>query len=378
MKSKQAGLLYSFERTGFYGEGRLVSMSSTMDFVRFPFMSMWQKIRMALGILYSCRIKNPDKLDRIVVREWLTRVFGRRVYETIWAPLLRSKMGDARTHLSAAFIWATINRLYGARGSSGSKKEKMGHVSGGYHTIIEAAEEKLTDLNVRFRNPAPLNGLSLVSKPRKILTRNASTKLTLLTGKHSIHFDRVLLTADCPEVINIIGNHLEANAEYFRKLKKVRYLGLVCLLMIVKRSLSPYYVINLLDKDLPFTGIVEATNVVSPESLNGRHIVYLPKYVTKNDPLNYQSDEEIIMLFLSNLKQIFPSMRDDDILHYRVFRVNCVQPLQELGYLSRRSGFKTPIPGVYIANTSMIYNSTLNNNACINLAKNAVDYILQI
>ena len=89
-----------------------------------------------MGIVYSSRIKDPGRLDRIVVREWLTRVFGRRVYENIWEPLLRSKLGDAREKTSAAFIWATINRLYGARGSGGSKKERMGHVSGGlpYHS----------------------------------------------------------------------------------------------------------------------------------------------------------------------------------------------------------------------------------------------------
>jgi len=126
----ESELFWQATKSGFYGDGRLVSMSSTLDFIRFPFMSLWQKFRLGLGILYSARIKDPAKLDRIYVREWLTRVFGRRVYENIWDPLLRSKLGDARERTSAAFIWATINRLYGAR-SSDNKQEKMGHVHGG-------------------------------------------------------------------------------------------------------------------------------------------------------------------------------------------------------------------------------------------------------
>lgn len=360
-------LFWRETRTGFYGKGGLVSMSSAMDFIRFPFMSMWQKIRLAMGIVYCSRIKDPAKLERIVVREWLTRVFGQRVYETIWAPLLRSKLGDASHNLSAAFIWATINRLYRARGSSGSKKEKMGHVEGGYHAIIESAEEKLKNLNIRVRKSCPIDRIDLGIEVERNSNCNASNKLTLLTGKHSIHFDKVLLTVDCPEVLKIIGKHPQANADYFRQLKKVRYLGLICIFMIVKHSLSPYYVINLLDKDLPFTGIIEVTNVVFPESLNGRHIVYLPKYITREDPLAQQSDEKIIALFLSNLKRVFPSLSNDDILHHRVFRVNCVQPLQEVGDWDRTVGFRTPIAGVYLANTSMLPNTTLHNNRCIAL-----------
>ena len=135
-------LFWTETRSGFYGYGRLVSMSSTLDFIRFPFMSMWQKLRMVIGLLYSSSIKDPSRLDKIYVREWLTSVFGRRVYENIWEPLLRSKLGDAREKTSAAFIWATINRLYGARGSGGSKKERMGHVSGGYATILKASGQK--------------------------------------------------------------------------------------------------------------------------------------------------------------------------------------------------------------------------------------------
>ena len=45
-------------------------------------------------------------------------------------PLLRAKLGDAYQAASAAFIWATIQRLYAAR-RSGLKKEMFGYVPGG-------------------------------------------------------------------------------------------------------------------------------------------------------------------------------------------------------------------------------------------------------
>ena len=49
------------------------------------------------------------------VEEWLTAWSGRRTFERFWLPLLRAKLGESYRESSAAFIWATIQRLYAAR-----------------------------------------------------------------------------------------------------------------------------------------------------------------------------------------------------------------------------------------------------------------------
>ncbi len=142
-------LFWRETKTGFYGDGDLISLSSILDYMRFPFMTLWQKFRFGLGLLYCARINDPRKLDHINVRNWLTKIFGYRVYENIWNPLLRSKLGSAGEHTSAAFIWATINRLYGTR-SSKNKIEMMGHVHGGYRNILATAEKVLSEYNVNI------------------------------------------------------------------------------------------------------------------------------------------------------------------------------------------------------------------------------------
>ncbi len=364
-------LFWCGTKSGFYGDGRLVSMSSPLDFLRFPFMTLWQKFRLGLGILYSARIKDPSKLDRIYVREWLTKVFGRRVYENIWDPLLRSKLGDARERTSAAFIWATINRLYGAR-SSDNKQEKMGHVHGGYKKILEAAEKKLREAGVTILTS------HLVEKVILNKTGDPSLNiknLKLKTPAASFAFDKALLTGDCPAILQMVENR--DSHPYWNQLEKVEYLGVICLKLILNRKLSPYYVINLLDRQLPFTGIIEATNIVPPNEVGGKHIVYLPKYLPASDALNRLSDEEVRNLFLAGLKKVYPDLADSDMLHCDVSRERYVQPLQELNYLDRTSGFQTPVENLYMVNTSMIYNSTLNNNAAITLARKAAQFIIE-
>ncbi|MGA2381445.1 MAG: FAD-dependent oxidoreductase, partial [Spirochaetia bacterium] len=42
-------------KSGFYDDGRLVSMSSLGDFIAFPFLTLWQKFRLGLGIVVSIK-----------------------------------------------------------------------------------------------------------------------------------------------------------------------------------------------------------------------------------------------------------------------------------------------------------------------------------
>lgn len=353
-------LFWKPTRSGFYRDGKLVSMSSIGDFISFPFLSLWQKFRLGLGILTSIGVKNPDKLDRVFVREWLTRVFGRRVYEKLWDPLLRSKLGEARSKTSAAFIWATITRLYGAR-SGEAKTEQMGHVRGGYHTILEAAVRKLHD-----------SGVTVHTGSRVESVRTEPGEIVIEAAGEFRRYDQALLTIPAPEVLRVLGKS-GSDGPYWAALDEVKYLGVICVFVVLSHQVSPYYVTNLLDQTLPFTGIIEVTNIVDPESFGGRHIVYLPKYVTADGPLNKLSDEEIVSRFVTSLKSVHPHVSEDSVLHTRVFRERDVQPLQEVNYLDQTRGIKTPLNGIFIANSTMLYNSTLNNNAAITLARQAVD-----
>ena len=361
----ESSLFWATTRSGFYGNGRLVSLSSTRDFLRFPFMSLWQKLRLGIGILYASRIQTPHKLDLMSARTWLTRLFGVGTYEEIWEPLLRSKFGDASDRVSAFLVWATIKRLYGTR-SSVEKKEVMGHVQGGYKAIFDAARK-----NLHFSGAVILSG----TKIEKVATDRRNRKILITSTSSRYEFDRLLITSPCDEVLRIIEDDKEN--PYWQRLARIEYLGVICLFLVLKRRLSPYYIINLLDPALPFTGIIESTNVISPGSFGGRYLVYLPKYVTTDDPFVRISDREIRSRFLEKLNQVFPDLNENDILHERIFREKYVQPVPKIGFLGKRVGFRTPMPGVYLMNSSMISDSTLNNNAMVSLAGEVAEMIIR-
>jgi protoporphyrinogen oxidase len=104
-------------KTGFYMDGKLYSMSDTIEFLKFPTLNLFDKFRLGLTIIVASKIKDWKKLEKIPVTKWLRRWSGKRTFNKIWLPLLRAKLGESYERTSAVFIWATIQRLYGARRS---------------------------------------------------------------------------------------------------------------------------------------------------------------------------------------------------------------------------------------------------------------------
>src|SRR4051812_11418549 len=122
-------------RTGCYAGGALHSISNSLEFLRFPALALIDKIRLACTIVYGSKVRDWERLEQEPVERWLTRWSGRRTFERFWLPLLRAKLGETYRESSAAFIWATIQRLYAAR-RTGLKKEMFGYVPGGYTRIL--------------------------------------------------------------------------------------------------------------------------------------------------------------------------------------------------------------------------------------------------
>jgi len=117
-------------RTGFYVDGKLMSLSNVWEFARFPPLSLVDKARLAATILHCAGVRDWRPLEHITAVEWLTRWCGKRTVEKIWLPLMRAKLGRNVERASAAFIWAIVARMYAAR-RTGAKQEMFGYVPGG-------------------------------------------------------------------------------------------------------------------------------------------------------------------------------------------------------------------------------------------------------
>lgn len=79
-------------KTGLYADGKLYSISSSIEFLRFFPLALIDKLRFAFTIIYGSKIKDWKKLEKISVTDWLKKWSGKRAFEKIWLPLLRAKL----------------------------------------------------------------------------------------------------------------------------------------------------------------------------------------------------------------------------------------------------------------------------------------------
>jgi protoporphyrinogen oxidase len=358
-------IVFKETNTGFFTDGQLHSLSSTAEFLKFRPLSMIDKLRLGAGIFFASHIRDGNRLESIYAKTWLIRVFGRRNYEKMWAPLLRSKLGPASARVSGAFIWAIIKRYYGTR-QKGSKKEIMGCVSGGYHSIIKKIHAKLKEKGAKVvlsRNVKKLSPLA-----------GGKWKIDFTNGKPMV-FDKVVATIPNPNIIEVLPN--PKDQLLVDNLRKIKYLNLVCVTLLLKSGLSSYYVTNLTDSGFPFTGIIDATNIVPEKILGGRGLIYLPRWMPAEDTFYQRTDSEIYALFHSGLKRIFPDFSEDDIIKAQIHREVNVQPIQTLHYRRNVPPMKTGLDNLYMVNTTMILNSTLNNNQVIRLGREMAHVIME-
>ena len=351
-------------KTGFYTDGKLYSMSNSLEFLKFPPLNLIDKIRLGFTIFYASKIKNWKKLEQIPVEKWLKRLSGKNTFDKIWLPLLRAKLGETYKKASAAFIWATIQRMYAAR-RSGLKKEMFGYVAGGYSRILEEFKKSLVDKSVIIKKEHP------VKKIESII--NGKVLIQYTNGEEEI-FDEVIITASSPIAKKMCP---QLSLEEKNKMDSIQYLGVICASIILKKPISNYYVTNITEMDIPFTGIIEMSALVDKKYFNGNSLIYLPKYLTPDDEWFEFSDTDIEEIFLGKLIEMYPSISATDILSFKVSRAKYVFALSTINYSQNISPIATSVNGVYIINSSHIVNGTLNVNETVQLAERALNEILK-
>jgi protoporphyrinogen oxidase len=180
-------------------------------------------------------------------------------------------------------------------------------------------------------------------------------------------FDKVIMTCPSNTAANAVKGLDPVEKE---KLSNIRYQGIVCASVMMRCSLSKYYVTNITD-DTPFTGIIEMTAIVDKKEFGGNALVYLPRYVAPDDELFDKTDEQIERTFLTGLETMYPSFRRKDVLAFKISRVRQVFPVPVVNYSEGLPSMRSSVEGVYIVNSSHIVNGTLNINETVAQAESA-------
>jgi protoporphyrinogen oxidase len=344
---------------GFYDDGRLFSMNSLMEFATFPLLAPHDRVRLASFVLRCQLISDQDRLDETPLHDWLQKLCGKRIVERLWRPLLDSKFDGRFEDLPATYLWARTRRMSKTRDSAG--REIMGWLEGGYETLITALVERIRALGGEIHVGTPVD---------QILGAGGKVAGIVVDGVLQ-SFDAVLCTLMPPLVKRLLSPDLAAQTPE----DHCRYLGVVCVLLRTSRSISPYYTLNITDRRIPLTTVVETTHVVDPAHAGG-HLLYIAKYVdpshsdVRRDPADVAAD------YLSYARTIFPSLADDEILGTVVQRAPAVEPVHLLGGANRLPTM-FPASGLALASTAHVYPETVNGQAVLGIVDRVVDGLLE-
>lgn len=342
-------LMWEKTYTGYYVNEKFYSISNNKEFLLFPPLGLISKFRLALTILIASRIKDWKKMENQSIEEWLVKIGGRKTFEKFWKPLLLAKLGENYKRVSAVFIWTYIKRLFEARDTS-ANQEHMGYVRGGYKKVFDQLENTLPDQGVQILTETTVESIEPDPQGGMIVRANGEAE----------HFDKVIFTSPvnvlekvaAPELIEVKGDT-----------RAVEYLGVVCMVMATKKPFTPFYVLNIADERVPFTGVIGMSTLVDTAETGGHYLTYFPKYVHSTDPILRKSDEELGEEFLKGVRLMYPELKEEDIVSVHINRAVKVQPLQVLNYSEIVPKARTLHNDFYVLNTSQFVNDTLNNNS---------------
>lgn len=343
---------------GFWDGQRLVSMNSLAEFLRFPVLRPHDRLRLA-GFVLRCQLeKHPERLDDVPLEAWLRRLSGRKTVERLWRPLLDSKFDGRFDDLPATYLWARTRRMAGTRDSAG--REVLGSIGGGYQRLVDLLARRVKELGGEIHAGTAVDRIASVG-----------SRCTGVVVEGRLRaFDTVLCTLTPPQATRLLSPELAVAAPP----DPCRYLGVVCVILRLPRSLSPYYSLSILDRSVSLTTVVETTHVIDPIEAGGT-LVYAAKYVAPDHADLERPAEEVRDDYVGQVRRIFPALRSEDVLAASVQRARIVEPVHPLGG-AKRVPEMFSVSGLGLASTAHVYPDIVNGQSVIGVADRAVEGIL--
>jgi protoporphyrinogen oxidase len=357
-------LRWAKTRMGLYHKGRLYSFGAPLDLLTFTPFSLVDRLRFGLMIMYtkSQRRGGWRSIEDVPVAQWLVRRFGQKSYEVIHEPLIRLKFGPYAAWLSAAWMWARIHRLGKSR-TKITQQEKLGYIEGETKTLIDALERRFLRNGGRvFRGVAA----------QEIEVREAGVTTISYNGQRRA-FDAVISTVPTPAFAAMLNG---ASPEYLQKIARIDSIGVMCVLLRLIKSLTPYFWTNISDPAIPLAGVIEYTNLNPCPHFGGDSIIYLPQYLPSTDERYAMSDDRLLEEYIGYLKRINPGFSEDWIREYYVSRDRYAQPVCEVGFSKYKPGIETPVKGLYLTDSCQLHPDDRTVSNSIGLGKRVAQLVL--
>jgi protoporphyrinogen oxidase len=338
-------------RTGMYLNGRIWSLSTPLDLMRFSALPFPDRFRLGFATLRVRRIEDWRAIEHLSIPEWLAPLCGERAYEQVWEPLVKAKFGKYADDVSAVWMWKKLVLRGSTRGKGGG--EQLAYFTGGFGRLAAAVGTDIEKHGGEIWLGTAVTGV----------TTDRARVTGLQTTAGVVAADSYLFTPSLSVIADLFRD--AGPPEWLAKLRRVNYLGNVCLVLRLSVSLSDTYWLNVNDPGFPFVGVIEHTNFDAPEHYGGDRIVYLSRYLDVDDPVWVMDDDEYLEYALNYLRRMFPRFDRSWVREHRTWRARYAQPVAERGYSTYVPSSTTPWQNATIATMAQIYPEDRGTNYAI-------------
>jgi protoporphyrinogen oxidase len=328
--------------TAFFYEGRLYPFGTPIDLLRFSAVPWLQRIRFGLHILRS-RLRSQWRwLDQLPAKPWLIESIGERAYDVIWHPLLKVKFGDYHDKISAAWIWHRIWRVATSRRSM-FEQEMFGCLEYGTATIVDPL--------VSWLRSNPHVELRTGVRVQPLVLRDGGVA-EVRAGDLAIPCDAVISTVALPALDRLVPDQTD---RYFERIRKVDYIGVVCMLLSLREPFGANFWTNINDHRISFNGVIEQTALNKNLRRLGLNVLYVPFYLPTSEPRYSASAEELFAEYSPMLSIVNPRFSAAWVKEYHVFRTPYAQPIFTTHFIDLMPEHQTPIRGLYVTDSTQFY-----------------------
>ena len=333
---------------GFLYKGKMWGFNTPLDLLSFPLINLYEKMRVGVSVLTAKGVGDWRSYDNESAKDYITRVWGKSVYEKLWVPLLSAKFGKNAEKISAAWF---IKRIQ-LRSHRGAKGEKLAYPYGGWQILIDKIEAKIKSLGGNIHIEEMVNNISKNKNGYEIETEK---------GKYTYS-----------HIISTIPQPIYNNISPF-KITPVLYQGCISNIVILKRKVQKYYWINISDKDAAFSVMVEHTNFFK-ENPYPYHIVYLALY-TDGEKISKETLNVHKERFLTYFKKVF-GINDSEIIENHMFYSRFAGPIYEVGYRGKLPPKKIENENIFIGGIPRSYPERSINDS-ISQGKECANMVLE-
>lgn len=294
-------LFFSTVNTRSYYAGQAWSVDSPISLLKFSPLSFFSRLRVGLVVAAMKCLPNGQFLERFTAKDFLLKTMGKKAWEVLWEPLFVGKFGQHSDQINMAWFWARI----------ATRSQQLGYYQGGFLQLAEDMMDKLKAKGVNF---------NLSTSVKKIIKDQQKIKLVLEKNKQ-LFFNQVLATVPSPILAKMFR---------FNNKKISQLTGLAARTVLLELD-QPFFIdetywLSIHQTNWPFLAVVEHTNLAGTTNYGHKHLLYIGKYLDKNEAFYKLGLNQVLAEYTPYLNKLSPGW-EKHVTRKWIFDAAFAQPL---------------------------------------------------